>query len=356
MRTLDMTEVSVYSNCNKLQKAVSKGVAMVSMDDVAARAKVSKATVSRVLNGTGEVSQKLRQRVLDCCRELNYTINHNIQDLVLKGRTGTTRNIAMVLVGRDFSDPAYAALMDGIAEGIRRFNYNLTLVKLDGTEHDLYDLPPMLRDGRADGMLVSGELKPENLSLFRQLGMEVIVIGSYTSSLMKDFKCVQINFQKRAFEAAEAALRHNCRRLAIFEENPDNYAVGLFRRSLFQAAAEYGLELTEGNCYSGSGPYHGAREPLMPLFSSREELPFDCIVCADYRTATEISAMLSARCGLLKVPDTLIVTTAPYQHFKLSTPAVYLDCCSRELALTGVSQLVERLQNKTSPAPVLIQV
>ncbi|MBN2640197.1 MAG: LacI family DNA-binding transcriptional regulator [Victivallales bacterium] len=328
---------------------------MVSMDDVAARAKVSKATVSRVLNGRTGVSDTVCKRVLEICRELNYTINHNIQDLVLKGRNGTTRNIAMVLVGRDFSDPAYAALMDGVAEGIQRFNYNLTLVKLDGGERDVYDLPPMLRDGRADGMLVSGELKPEHLELFRQMAMETIVIGSYTPALLKGLGCVEINFQKRAFEIVEAALKHGCRRLALFEENPGNYSAELFLRFIAQAAAEYELDFNEQNYYTGTGAYSGARESLLPVFR-QEQLPFDCMICTDYRTATEISAILSARYGFDAKPDMLIITTSPYRHFSLSTPAVYLDCGSHELALTSVTQLVGRLQSKDRHPQVLIQV
>lgn len=75
---------------------------MISMDDVAVKAGVSKATVSRVLNGKNPVSPKARKKVLTACKSLNYRMNANIQDLILKSRNGFTRNLAFVMVDVSF--------------------------------------------------------------------------------------------------------------------------------------------------------------------------------------------------------------------------------------------------------------
>ncbi len=107
---------------------------MISMDDVAVKAKVSKATVSRVLNGKTIVSPNAREKVIAACNDLNYKLNFNIQDLVLKSRTGSTRNIAFVMAGKEFADPAYAHLIDGVSSAINKFHYHLMLVKISGNE------------------------------------------------------------------------------------------------------------------------------------------------------------------------------------------------------------------------------
>ena len=69
---------------------------MISMGDVARQAGVAKSTVSRILSGNGSFCPETCTKVFDACEKLNYKLNPNIQDLVLKGRGGATRNIAVL--------------------------------------------------------------------------------------------------------------------------------------------------------------------------------------------------------------------------------------------------------------------
>jgi transcriptional regulator with XRE-family HTH domain len=116
----------------------------ISSREIAARVGVSVMTVSRALNNKPGVSEKIKQHILASCEELGYQINPSIQDLVLKSRSGFTRNIAFVMVGAEFADPAYARAMDGIAKAINEFGYNLGLAHLTGKEHSAQHLPPGL--------------------------------------------------------------------------------------------------------------------------------------------------------------------------------------------------------------------
>jgi LacI family transcriptional regulator, galactose operon repressor len=68
---------------------------MVGVQDVARRARVSPATVSRVLNGTTTVSADTRARVLDAVRTLGYQPNAMAQSL----RRG--RGLAVSFIPRD---------------------------------------------------------------------------------------------------------------------------------------------------------------------------------------------------------------------------------------------------------------
>ena len=146
----------------------NSGEPMVNMEDVAQRAKVSKATVSRVFNGNPNVSSKTRDRVLAACSDLHYKLNSSIQDLLKKSRSGFTSNVAFVLVGRDFSDPAYVELVNPIAEESIKRHLHLMLVKLTGCESSIYDLPPALRDERVDGILLSGNIQDGTTALLEQ--------------------------------------------------------------------------------------------------------------------------------------------------------------------------------------------
>src|SRR5688572_29622447 len=65
--------------------------------DIAHRAGVSQATVSRVLRGSPVVNPETRQRVLDAVRELNYKVDHRASSL----RTQRSGTLALLL----FEDP-----------------------------------------------------------------------------------------------------------------------------------------------------------------------------------------------------------------------------------------------------------
>lgn len=54
---------------------------MVSLDDVATRAGVSKSTASRVLNNRGYLSQKTIMKVQKAVQELNYQPNELARNL-----------------------------------------------------------------------------------------------------------------------------------------------------------------------------------------------------------------------------------------------------------------------------------
>ncbi len=54
---------------------------MATIKDVAGRAHVSVATVSRVLNGSAKVSEQTRRAVLEACRELSFYLNANAKAL-----------------------------------------------------------------------------------------------------------------------------------------------------------------------------------------------------------------------------------------------------------------------------------
>src|SRR5215471_19325704 len=78
--------------------------------DVARRAGVSTATVSRVLNRNYPVSEGVRQRVMVAVRELGYVANAHARALL----TSTSGTVGVIL--HDVSDPYFAEIVRGIQE------------------------------------------------------------------------------------------------------------------------------------------------------------------------------------------------------------------------------------------------
>jgi len=99
---------------------------MTGIDDVARRAGVSPATVSRALSGNGPVSAATRKKVEQTASELGYVVSSSASSLA----SGRSRNVGLVVpfLGRWF----FAAVVEGAEEALMRHGYDLTLYNLSG--------------------------------------------------------------------------------------------------------------------------------------------------------------------------------------------------------------------------------
>lgn len=194
-----------------------------SMLDVAQKAGVCKSTVSYVLNGKPGVSDETRSRVLNACDELGYRINKSLQDFIRGKLSGITRNIAFVLVGRNFADPSYARLVDGIAAGAAENNYHLVLAKLSGNEESIMELPPILRDSRVDGVLISGHVNHQVIDVLHQLDTPIVILGSYHESITGDNSVVDLNVKGMYIRTIEYLKQQGKTRIAYFSNTLEPY-------------------------------------------------------------------------------------------------------------------------------------
>lgn len=99
---------------------------MASLEDVATRAQVSIATVSRVLSGSSHpVRNATRERVLLAATELDFRPN-----ALAKGLVTTRTNIFGVIV-HDISDPYFAEIVRGLEDAARAAGYQVFVCSSD---------------------------------------------------------------------------------------------------------------------------------------------------------------------------------------------------------------------------------
>ncbi len=141
--------------------------------EVAARAGVSAATVSRALSGNGRVSEKTREKVQAAAEELGFVISYNASSLA----SGRSRNIGIVIptVGRWY----FSQVLEGAASALIEAGYDLTLYNTsDGPGHRESVLKEMLRRKRLDAVItVALRLTEEELGQLRDVGKPIVAIG-----------------------------------------------------------------------------------------------------------------------------------------------------------------------------------
>jgi LacI family transcriptional regulator len=115
--------------------------------DVALRAGVSIASVSRALNGTGVVTDQTRQRIQKAAKQLRYTPHQAARSLI----TRRTRTIGVLLP--DIHGEYFSELIRGIDRGARTLGLHL-LVSSSHGDADEASLALRAMNGRVDGVLI----------------------------------------------------------------------------------------------------------------------------------------------------------------------------------------------------------
>ncbi|WP_424769399.1 LacI family DNA-binding transcriptional regulator [Paenibacillus sp. sgz302251] len=97
---------------------------MTTIKDIAKRANVSTATISNVLNGTGSVSEKMRVKILEVIKEMNYQPNLIAKSLKLK----KTKTIGVIV--EDVTSFNSAEIIDGINEYAENEGFSILLTNM----------------------------------------------------------------------------------------------------------------------------------------------------------------------------------------------------------------------------------
>jgi LacI family transcriptional regulator, galactose operon repressor len=139
--------------------------------DVARLAGVSTATVSRALNGTGQIAPRTRAAIEAAVAQLGYRPNTIARSLV----TRSTQTIALLLP--DITNPFYAALVSGIQQYVLSHDHTMLLCTTEGDAEREEQYLSLLRAKQVDGALVDGlVLPPDRIARFVREGFPIVCL------------------------------------------------------------------------------------------------------------------------------------------------------------------------------------
>jgi LacI family transcriptional regulator, repressor for deo operon, udp, cdd, tsx, nupC, and nupG len=179
--------------------------------EVARRAGVSTATVSRVLSQPSVVSPDTRRRVLQAVEHLGYTPNSAAKNL------RTLRTGKLLVTVPDISNPFFSLILQGIEDAAQREGY---AVLVGDTQHDQereerYAL--MLRRKEADGLIFLGHRLPRESAKFAETLAPrcAPVVNGCEFNPRLGVPSVHIDNAKAASEAMDHLYRLGHRRIGI---------------------------------------------------------------------------------------------------------------------------------------------
>ena len=146
---------------------------MAGIEEVARRAGVSTATVSRALSGRGYVSDATRLKVAQAASELDYVVSSNASSLA----SGRTRNVGVVVPF--LNHWFFASVIEGAESALLRLGYDLTLYNLTGGGEERKSVfDHFLLRQRVDAVIAIGlELTEDEVSSLHAMGKPLIGVG-----------------------------------------------------------------------------------------------------------------------------------------------------------------------------------
>jgi DNA-binding LacI/PurR family transcriptional regulator len=176
--------------------------------EVAALARVSTATVSRVLSGNGIVRDELALKVQEAARKLNYKPNRVARSLRSRG----TRIIGIVIP--DIENPYFAAVITGIEDILLSADYCLLLAHYqDSVDREQVLLETLHCEGVA-GLIFTPSTKPS--PLYRELaqaGVGLVALAREAPELGVD--SVSLSGRQGTYDGVRHLLGLGHRRIAL---------------------------------------------------------------------------------------------------------------------------------------------
>lgn len=183
----------------------------MSINEIAKHLKVSKSTVSLVINGKaeqGRISQALAIRILKYVEEIGYKPNALAQSLA----TGKSKTIGLIV--ENIGDSFFGPIALYIEENLRQYGYHVLYSSTFGEQDNANEILNMMLEKKVDGIILSPTLGQEAniqkilkkkipLVIFdrRVVGIETNYVGTdnYTASKKAVEHLFENGFKKIGF-------------------------------------------------------------------------------------------------------------------------------------------------------------
>jgi LacI family repressor for deo operon, udp, cdd, tsx, nupC, and nupG len=317
------------------------------LSEVAARAGVSKSTVSNVLHHTGRVSPGVQARVLAAIHELDYQPNLSARTL----RGGLSGVIGLAVP--DMSSPYFSAFAALVVSSAHGHGGKVLIEQTGGLPEREAAVVRALRGNFIDGLLLhpANQPLPDSTDLSAAGPIVLLVDKDYQGAIPR----VYWDNTAAAWTAAQYLNSLGRRKLALLSDAEPDGTVASWRRAgcaqLLSAAADLGLDpdLVAYAALTRSGGAAAVRQLL-----SRGR-PFDALLCFSEAQSAYGALSELARSGL-RVPDDVAVVGVDdldegrYTHPPLTTVTLDLGAVT-DAALGLLAQTITAWRTPQLAAP-----
>ena len=205
------------------------------MREVAKRAGVSLATVSRVLNNTQYISEETRRRVLDAVREFNYFKNVHAR------RLATGRSDLFGLVISQIANPYFPEIIRGFQAIAWSRGFDVLLCNTEYDSSRTTAVMQKLRESDVRGVaIVTSSVDKSMVSELTAAGIPVVLCNSEPAS--KLVGNINIEYEHGLKKAIEHVVELGHRRSAVIAGPADNRTAVTIKNALVSGLTARGMK------------------------------------------------------------------------------------------------------------------
>lgn len=268
------------------------------LQDVAQRAGVSTATVSRCLNAPEKVVEKTREKVMRAVRDLGYSPNFGARAMAAK------RTFTIGAVIPTMENAIFARGLQAFQEELRQHGYHLLVASSSyNTDLEQEQVHALVARG-AEGLLLIGHDRAQRTETFlRQRGLPVIVAWSYEAQSV--FPSVGFDNRAAMRTIAERVLQLGHRDIGVISApTSDNDRARARVAGIRDALGCFGLPESSAQVIETSYGIETGSTALRALLAADKRLT--AVICGNDVLAA--GALRAARQLALDVPGDLSIT------------------------------------------------
>ncbi|MCY6369242.1 LacI family DNA-binding transcriptional regulator [Clostridium ganghwense] len=266
--------------------------------DVAKKANVSVATVSRVLNNQDGYSEKTKEKVLEAIKELGYKPNAIARGLANK----STQTIGVLVP--DVSTMFLSKILNGIEITAHKKDYSVIICNTGILGERIIDYLNILSEKRVDGLIiVSLPMKNEYHEAISSMNVPCILVS--TMSYRYQLPYVKVDDRQAAYNATQFLIERGHKKIAMISGTKDEFIAGKSRvDGYIDALRDYGLSIDESLIKYGDFSYRSGIKCMEELLEEGIE-KFTAIFAASDDMA--VGALSMAYQRGIKIPDELSI-------------------------------------------------
>jgi LacI family transcriptional regulator len=267
----------------------------ITIRDVAREAGVSVATVSRVLNDSGPVSEGARARILEIAGRLRYAPNEAARTLI------SSRTSALGVILPDLHGEFFSEVIRGLDQAAKASGYHLLV---SGSHNDCAETEAALRAmrGRVDGLVVMApDANAADVAAGLPDGVPVVLLNCPAVDGRSD--SIEIDNYGGAYAMVRHLVGATRRRVAVIVGTPNNRDAAERLRGYREALRDLDIEqrpewelagnFTEASGYEAARRFFALATRPEALFASNDSMA--------------IGAMSALREAELRVPEDVAV-------------------------------------------------
>ena len=339
--------------CHLPPSALPPTVPPPTIADVARHCGVSVASVSNALSGTGRVSEKTRERVLEAARRLGYSASPVARALRMQ------RSWSMGLVIPDIANPMFGQIARGAAEVLEEAGYHLLVASHDARHERQAGQIRNLVQQRADGVILQPfSSLDEEVPMLARAGIPLVLLARRHIEQPSDYVTIDLRGPLLEGLAHLAALGHQRIALTLLGGRPsttadERFAIYCsFMRDRFGTVDEtLIIRMTHTDLESGR-----AAVPALLAARATAVIAANDILALGIRDGLRASGLLVPQdLSLLALEDTFLSPLPGIELTSPSLPKQQIGMAAARLILARIAEPSRAFETIVLPSPLVVR-